>query len=293
MVLISPAGALRQPAAGTEFPCGGGRAPVTPSRGERRISKLTVVRLNDPEEEENPLSPWPPPGGLPEGEDPFAAIGSSASGDLFVPTALAKEAAERAERLRFTTERAIYISVILHLLLVLFFVLKPPSIEKPVPLENQPDPLGLIKLLRPTTPEPIPIQFFPAPGKAAPKPGPRPLPSDLDRVAHGGAPNLPKASQPRSVAKAGIQDLAQGKRGEESVSPRDSEEPAPAPRSATGGLPSSSPPKLSGIPTSALAQITPEQAAAAARGAAGTGDGGAGFEREGGFVDSGPLSFDT
>jgi TonB family protein len=53
------------------------------------------------------------------------------------------------------------------------------------------------------------------------------------------------------------------------------------------------PPKLKGIPDQVLAGLTAEQAARAARSAGGGGDEGGGYDRDGGFVDSGPLSFDT
>jgi len=183
---------------------------------------------------------------------------------------------------------------------------------KPKSLDELPDPLGIIKLMKPPPYEPpIPIQFFPAPGPKASAPGKNPLPSDMNRVAHGGDPKLPKAAQPKAVPLPGIRDLDPGKRGERVAA---APAPAPQPQGAPEGSEAKSVPsdllalarpkgseagaanalpKLKGIPQAALEGLTADEARRAATKGGESGDEGGGYEREGGFVDSGPLSFDT
>lgn len=265
------------------------------ARGDREISKLSVVRLNEPENLQE-VAPWPPPGGLPPGEDPFAKEEQA----IHEPSFLLPGELEKPEGFRLTKERAVSLSIILHLLLALVLVTVRFPERKQVPLDKLPDPLGLIKMLSPTAPPPIPIQFFPAPGPKAPAPGKNPLPSDANRVAHGGDPKLPKMEQPRAVAQPGIQDLAAGKRGETPVEAKPAAAAPEDPLASTnqgypqeGVMPRPEPFRLRGLPQSTVAGLTAEQAARAARESAGSGDEGGGFEHEGGFADSGPLSFDT
>lgn len=267
------------------------------------ISKLTVVRLNEPENLQGGIVPWPPPGGLPPGEDPFATPPPEDE----TPFLRGAEEAEREGGFKLTVERGVYLSVILHLLIILGILLWPVSPEKLANAGDQPDPLGLIKLMTPNPPEaPIPVQFFPAPGPAVNTPPKVVMPSDLNRVAHGGDPKLPKSEQPKAVAQAGIQDLSAG-RGSgsggtlapatESIKGYESEPAAQEPNSSTPASQLTQPQrpsKLKGIPEGLLAGMTPEQVARAMnRGDGRGGDGGAGWEHEGGFADSGPLSFDT
>ncbi len=241
----------------------GGRAIRCPSEGT--INDLIDIRLSEPQEEV--VSP------------PWWAISG---------------------------ERAAFLSVIIHLLIILALLVAPPPKPKPeVPLDQQPDPLGIITMLsKPPDPGPIPVQFFPSPGKESKAPGKNPLPSDANRVAAGGDPKLPKMDFPKSVAKPGIQDLDQGKSGEQQ---------AAAPRKGEGGEDESTGDKkemsaaltqpnqtsggrakgLVGIPDSRIAGLTAEKVARAAASTGQGGDEGGGWDREGGFVDSGPLSFDT
>ena len=207
-------------------------------------------------------------------------------------------------------ERAAVLSIIIHLLLILAILTAPPSKPKPeVPLDQQPDPLGLIKMLSaPKQEGPIPVQFFPSPGEASKSPGKHPLPSDANRVAHGGDPKTAKLDFPKSVAKPGIQELDAGKRGEQKAAAaqamkgeggkedatgekKETSEALTQPRQATAssGLKKG----LVGIPDSTIAGLTAEQVAKAAKALGEAGDEGAGWARDGGFVDSGPLSFDT
>lgn len=205
-------------------------------------------------------------------------------------------------------ERAAFLSVIIHLLIVLALLVAPPLPKKAeVPLDQQPDPLGIIKMMStPPDPGPIPVQFFPAPGAASKAPGKNPLPSDANRVAAGGDPKLPKAEKPKAVPLPGIQEMAPGRSGERQ---------AAAPRKGEGGKDESSGEKketaealaqprqavapggrakgLVGLPDSTIAGLTAEQVARAAKLSGHGGDDGGGWDREGGFVDSGPLSFDT
>ncbi|MEO6323644.1 MAG: energy transducer TonB [Thermoanaerobaculia bacterium] len=219
----------------------------------------------------------------------------------------------RAEPWRLTRERAVYLSVIFHLLILLLALTTPIFKFKPKKEgEPQPDPLGLIALMTaPPREAPIPVQFFPAPGAQTDKPGPRPLPSDKNRQAHGGDPKLPKADTPKAVPLPGIRDLDAGKRGERAKEPAaapPAEKGSPQGEIPTDALASTQPSlrerrgnngasdqpvkRLSGIPQPALASLTAEKAARAAQ-AVGEGDEGGGYERDGGFADSGPLSFDT
>jgi TonB family protein len=206
------------------------------------------------------------------------------------------------------------LSVVLHALIAFLVIVTPPSQKvAPDPDELPPDLLGLNKLWAvPPSEPPIPIQFYPAPGPKAPQPGPNPRPSDLDRKAGGGDPRLPKAATPKSVPVPGIQDLDAGKRGKGQGPGDQAQAAAEAARQAqaaaqgqgagspedvskTGkGDPSTK--GLAGLPSSPLRQISAAEAAqAAAREGrtGGGGDEGGGWESEGGFVDSGPLSFDT
>jgi TonB family protein len=243
----------------------GGRARRCPS--EETINELIVIRLTEPEEEV--VGP------------PWWAIDK---------------------------DRAAFLSIIIHLLIVLTLLLAPPLKKKAeVPLDQQPDPLGIIKMMQtPPDPGPIPVQFFPAPGPATKAPGKNPLPSDANRVAAGGDPKLPKAEKPKSVPLPGIQEMAPGRSGERQ---------AAAPPKGEGGKDESSGEKketaealaqprqavppggrakgLVGLPDSTIAGLTAEQVARAAKLSGQGGDDGGGWDREGGFVDSGPLSFDT
>ena len=205
---------------------------------------------------------------------------------------------------RLNTERAIALSIILHLLLVI--VLLTVKFPERRADEPQPDPLGLLSLMQGTPPDPsIPVQLFPGP--KAPKPGPRPMPSDMDRQAHGGDPKQPVQALPKAYPQSGIRDMEAGRPG------------APAPPAArppqgseTGepgkltdlrrGASLSDPPTaderanaraLRGLPQLDLGSISAQDAKRAAQQDGQGGEGGGGYDRDGGFVDSGPLSFDT
>jgi len=191
-------------------------------------------------------------------------------------------------------ERAFALSVILHLLLViaLLTVKFPPRTAE----QNRVDPLGLQRLLAATPPDPaIPVQLFP--GARAKQPGPKPVPSDMDRQAHGGDRSLPVLPMPKAYPQAGIQDLEAGKRGPAAAAapaapPPQGSEAGEQGKKLTDLSPRAGQGRLLGIAAPDLNAITADAAREAAR-AGGGGDEGGGFERDGGFVDSGPLSFDT
>ena len=282
-----------------------GRATARRPLEGKHISDLIVIRLNDEVVEEGQdLPPWPPPGGLPPREDPFSRAALLDEPE-FLPVAKV-EAAARDWRLN--TERAFALSVILHLLLVVaLLTIKLPERDP----DSKADPLGLQTLLQGTPPDPaIPIQLFPAPGPKTARPGPRPLPSDMNRQAHGGDPNRPVQPVPQARPVPGIRDLDAGRAG-----------PPAAPRAAALDAGAGRPPgeaakltdlsqtkfhdpptaeekatarRLLGLPSSDLGGISAESSRRAAQQGGGEGgEGGGGYDREGGFVDSGPLSFDT
>ncbi|HTS03402.1 MAG TPA: TonB family protein [Thermoanaerobaculia bacterium] len=208
---------------------------------------------------------------------------------------------------RINTERAIALSVILHLLLLLaLLTIKLPERST----ENQADPLGIIALMKGTPPDPaIPIQFFPAPGPRAAQPGPKPLPSDMNRQAHGGDQRLPVQPVPKAYPQAGIRDLEAGRPGPSAAAAPKPPQVADASAGSrplgdlAPGASMSDPPtlterenarRLRGLPPLDLNSISAQDARRAAQQAGGQGgEGGGGYDRDGGFVDSGPLSFDT
>lgn len=268
------------------------------------ISKLISIRLNDEfVEGVETAEAWPPPEGLPPGEDPFDTKSAVATPE-FLPASPSSPGDAR----RINVERAFAVSVILHLLLVItLLTVKFPARTA---AQEQVDPLGLQRLLAGTPPDPtIPVQLFP--GAKAKQPGPKPVPSDLDRQAHGGDRTLPVLPVPKARSEAGIQDLEAGKRGPVAAAAVPAAQPPQG--SATGAEgrkltdltrrrgPFHDPPtdeemaehrQLQGIRAPDLNAITRDAAREAAKSGAG-GEEGGGFERDGGFVDSGPLSFDT
>jgi TonB family protein len=267
------------------------------------ISKLTVIRLNDEfVEGVETAEVWPPRGGLPAGEDPFDTKAVVATPELLPPGATSPGDARRV-----SVERAFAVSVILHLLLVIALL----TVKFPVrtAAQDQVDPLGLQTLLAATPPDPaIPVQLFP--GARAKQPGPKPVPSDMDRQAHGGDRSLPVLPVPKAYPQSGIRDLEAGKRGPAAAAipaarpPQGSEAGEQGKKLtdlASRGGAFHDPPtdqelaaqrRLLGIPAPDLNAITADAARQAAK-SGGGGDEGGGFERDGGFVDSGPLSFDT
>ncbi|MBK9062110.1 MAG: TonB family protein [Acidobacteria bacterium] len=211
-------------------------------------------------------------------------------------------AAATARDWRLNTERALALSIILHLLLVI--VLLTVKFPERRADEPQPDPLGLLSLMQGTPPDPaIPVQLFPGP-KAA-QPGPRPIPSDMNRQAHGGDPKQPVQAMPKAYPQAGIRDMDAGRPGapaQPSARPPQGSETGEKLTDLRRGSSLSDPPTpderanaraLRGLPPLDLGSISAQDAKRAAQQDGQGGEGGGGYERDGGFVDSGPLSFDT
>lgn len=271
---------------------------------EKQVRDLAFPRLNDHVVGggEAPR-PWPQP----EGGRPVVLPGETIVGPLELEEVLVP-APESRSRFRISRERAAAASVIVHLLILLFLVVTPaykPGVPKNLNDEN--DPLGLMRLWQPDpTPPRIPVQFFPAPGPRAAAPGKNPLLSDLDRQAHGGDRKLPPLAQPKAVAREGIRDLEAGKGSSGTPAPARIADASGASREeaaraltalkqnrAYDDVGVKSPLRLPPPPLESVRPQDPGRAGAAGTGGVGSGDEGAGFEREGGFVDSGPLSFDT
>jgi TonB family protein len=274
---------------------------------ESQVRDLAFPRLNDHviSGGEAPR-PWPRPDG---------GRRTALPGDLFADGLALKDVLvappERVSRFRISRERATAASVIVHLLVLLLLVVTPaykPGVPKD--LNDANDPLGLLRLWKPEpAPERIPLRFFPAPGPRASAPGKNPLPSDLDRKAHGGEPKLPPLPQPKAVAREGIRDLEAGK----GASARPAPAGPPKIADASGAAPREMPRALTDLrqvrpyddvgvkqplrlPPPPLESVRPQNlgpAGSSGTGGESSGDSGAGYEREGGFVDSSPLSFDT
>lgn len=210
----------------------------------------------------------------------------------------------------FPVERAILLSLAGHVLIFLLLLNAPPTSTAP------PRPGGLLAAFVPPEKEdpPIPVVFREAPGPARDNPR-RSDPSDATRRAGGGDPARPRSLAPFVPPLPGIEGLEAGpragrpapeaegtraeaapRRGEPQGQPQDDpgrgvfgprgETSAESPVAAEGS------PARSGERLSQLDQAIREAARDAA--ARGSGQEGAGFPNpEGGFVDSGPLSFDT
>lgn len=236
------------------------------------------------------------------------------------PTAVAPEEEElfhldRPRERAFPIERAILFSLAAHVL-VLILILRAPGFTSfsTSPRDARKGLLGaFIPEERPQ--DKIPIVFRAAPGPARENPKPAPF-SDATRRAGGGDPSRAKSAEPFVPQKPGIDGLAEGPRGATAArapatrAGRKSEQGAGEQKSATAGSPgerqtggpdafrvpppgASSPrsgsPSADGAGLADLDRVIRE----AAKGVENPGENGAGFPNEGGFVDSGPISFDT
>jgi len=215
----------------------------------------------------------------------------------------------------FPIERAILISLFAHVAILLFMILMPER-RAGDPKNN------LLAALynKPEQDTPIPISFPDAPGPARPNPRRSPL-SDADRRAGGGDPSKPKSDTPFVPPDRGVAGLAPGPRAprvpgsavparpranaeaERRAQPQAPRGQADAQREAESKaaeqrkpseFPTAEEQKRLGQPgqTTTLAGLQ-QAIREAARGTVG-GQGGAPEPNPGGgFVDSGPLSFDT
>ncbi len=208
---------------------------------------------------------------------------------------------EEHESGAFPVERAILISIAFHVLLVVLLVALPAR----VPGGGQGDLFAALLQPQPRDDSPIPIVFHDLPGPSRQNPKRSPL-SDAERRAGGGDPSRPKADTPYVAPSRGIAGLQPGPRaprlpGGDAAARQgaagEAEKQAAAPESASdqkpSEFPSSTRPQSSGpVEMTRLAGLD-RAIQEAARGAVG-GEGGAPPPNpEGGFVDSGPISFDT
>jgi TonB family protein len=201
-------------------------------------------------------------------------------------------------------ERAILLSLIAHVALVFLLV-------KGVIADNRrpaPDPRqGLLAAFVPPEREEskIPLRFMEAPGPPRAQSKPNAPLSDADRRAGGGDPKRERSALPFIPERPGISGLEQGKRGDRKPTGGAAEAPQQAAPRGTGS-PATEDPGREGFPApprgEAGAEREPVERLAgldqaireAARGLPSVGEDGGGFPNpDGGFVDSGPFSFDT
>lgn len=209
----------------------------------------------------------------------------------------------------FPVERAVLLSIVAHVLLLIALVSAPATFTPKHPER------GLLAAFIPreSDQEKIPIIFRSSPGPARANPRPSDL-SDADRRAGGGDRSKPRSSTPFIEPRPGIEGLQPGRRGREST-PRTAQAQAlPVPRrgdSAAGDAdqkptifgPAGAKPESSvaagaegrsGAAGGRLSSLDQAIREAARNAAAAGGQEGGGFPNpEGGFVDSGPISFDT
>jgi TonB family protein len=205
-------------------------------------------------------------------------------------------------------ERGVLISLLFHISLMLTLLFLPARI----PNGSKGDLFAMMQP-EPRDDTPIPV-ILDAPGAARHNPKPAPL-SDQDRVRGGGDPAKPKADTPFIPRTNGVEGLAPGRRaprvaGAPAVPPpgaaAQSQKPSKSPgeqeaeKSAEqrpSDFPTQARPKGSGPQEIGKLAGLNEAIRDAARGAVaadGGGEGGAPpASPDGGFVDSGPVSFDT
>ena len=201
----------------------------------------------------------------------------------------------------FPIERAILISLVAHVILVILLMVVPTH----VPVSSKGD---LFAALVPQEKDdsPIPVIFQDAPGAARPNPKRSAL-SDADRRAGGGDPSRPKSEAPFAPPSQGIAGLAPGPRAPrspagESVARRPGAAGEAQRQAASEGAASPPGKNPSEFPSQQQRTGPREETRLAgldsaireaARGAVGGEGGSPTGDAEGGFVDSGPLSFDT
>jgi TonB family protein len=215
----------------------------------------------------------------------------------------------------FPIERAILISLFAHVAILLLLILMPARTASSAKGKSFLEAL----YERPQQDSPIPISFPDAPGPARPNPK-RSMLSDADRRAGGGDPAKPKSETPFVPPERGVAGLAPGPRapripGSQVPSrPRATAEvqrrpPAGSPNGAADAqrqtesksaerkpseFPTTDEQKRLGQPSETTTLAGLQQAIReAARGTVGGEGGSPAPNPNGGFVDSGPLSFDT
>ena len=239
--------------------------------------------------------------------DPAAAPGSrGASADPSLDHLVAHSSiaeiggVEERDSRPFPIERGILASLIAHVLLLVLLLVMPARF----PHGSKGD---LLAALEPEAKDdtPIPVIFQDAPGPARPNPKRSPL-SDADRRAGGGDPARPKSEIPYVPPSQGVAGLAPGpkaprvpgsevpsRRGAEAEAERRMESQAQASEQKPSEFPSTlTQPRSGPREISKLAGLD-SAIREAARGTVGGEGGSPQGNPEGGYVDSGPLSFDT
>jgi TonB family protein len=200
-------------------------------------------------------------------------------------------------------ERAILLSLVGHVILIILLIRGFVADAN----RQAPDPRhGLLAAFVPPEREDskIPLRFMEAPGPSRDVRKPDAPLSDADRRAGGGDPRRERSALPFIPEKPGISGLEAGKRGDQK--PAGAQQPAQQAEKKASGSPTAEEPGTEGFPApprgEAGAQRQPVETLAgldqaireAARGLPTAGEDGAGFPNpDGGFVDSGPFSFDT
>jgi TonB family protein len=209
----------------------------------------------------------------------------------------------------FPVERAILISIGAHIAIVLMLLF----LQKPLPKGSKGDLLEAF-YPPPRDDTPLPVFFQEAPGPARENPKRSPL-SDADRRAGGGDRTKPKSDTPFIPEAPGVAGLAPGPKAprvpgtnvpsRKGATAEAERRPAPGGGNAVASAEKSENAKPSEFPTDMRPQMgsgptemtklagLDSAIREAARGAVG-GEGGAPRANpDGGFVDSGPISFDT
>jgi TonB family protein len=210
------------------------------------------------------------------------------------------ETLERKPFRPIPVERSVLFSIGLHIAAVVLFLLAP---KRKIPEEGS----ELIPAFFAPPDSSVPI-FRESPGRERPNPKRSEL-SDKDRIASGGDPAKPKADTPFVPDRPGREALAPGApvvsppRGSLSAAEEAQRQAAaaaqqqPAPKAESGQEPFVIPPNGQDRPAGGQRLANLQGAIRqAARGVSQqtTGEGGSGFPNpDGGFVDNGPLSFDT
>jgi TonB family protein len=232
-----------------------------------------------------------------------APVDADVASDPLLPTGRPIFDLERKPDRPFPIERAILFSIVFHILALALFLLMPAR-------RTPPDPsTGLLAaFVPPRDDRPIPVAFKEAPGREHPNPKRSEL-SDKDRVAAGGDPSKPKSDTPYVPEIQGKNSLApgaplisppRGSRGADAAEREASAaEQQPGPKPPGGPDPYVVPPngaerQGSGEREQRLANLDGAIKQAARGISQFSGEQGAGFPNpDGGFKDTGPLSFDT
>jgi TonB family protein len=276
-------------------------APPQPAPGPKTramappVSK-SLLGLDRPAEEAPPEKAPPATGKSILGLD--RTVSAAPSADLEDQPIF--ETLERKPFRPIPVERSVLFSIGLHIVAVVLFLLAP---TRKVPEQGS----DLIPaFFAPPDDASVPI-FRESPGRERPNPKRSDL-SDKDRVASGGDPSKPRAETPFVPERPGREAIAPGAplvsppRGSLSAAEEAQRQAAaaaqqPATKSEAGQEPFVIPPNGPDRPAGGQRLANLQGAIRqAARGVSQptVGDGGAGFPNpDGGFVDNGPLSFDT